>query len=363
MGGGRIHIVDEIEFQPGQREAFLAAFEKSYRPAIESLGVRLRSLFLDPADDTAGTPSRAILDFELGDPADFWSWRIRGTQKPELARFWRDVQPLVAKRVRRYAREVASLESQELVRAGRGPAAGAPDSGRARIAVGIDRRVAFLTLASGASEAARADFERALAAAAEGQPGFAAISLARNLPGSLNGGDYTCDFATGAGARGKAPRIADLVAGLAAPQRALVAGVDEVALDPIAGGVRDPGIASPVKRTLLLRVHEGASPAALAAFERDTLAMARHVGAIRNWCLSRARPSSSANGWTHAWEQDFAELSGLSDDYMNDPIHWSVVDGWFHPEDPRFLVDTRLAHVFCRAPRSVLSVALVPAGN
>jgi hypothetical protein len=75
------------------------------------------------------------------------------------------------------------------------------------------------------------------------------------------------------------------------------------------------------------------------------------------------RPGSASGGWTHAWEQDFAELSGLSDDYMNDPIHWSVVDGWFHPEDPRWIVDTHLAHVFCRAQRSLLSVALVPAGN
>jgi hypothetical protein len=364
MGSGRIHIVDEIEFHRGKRESFLAALEKSYRPLAESAGLRLRSLFLDPADETAGIPSRATLDFELGDhPADFWRWRIGGAAKPELAQFWRDTQALVAKRVRRYAREVASLESGELVRAGRGPSPEAASSGRASVAVGIDRRVAFLTLARGVSEAARADFERALAAAAESQPGCAAQSLGRNLPGCVNGGDYTFDFAVGPGAQGRSTSIASLVAGVAEPLRALVTGVDEVALDPIAGGLREPGIAGAVKRTLLLRVFPGTSPAVLAAFERDTLAMAQHIGAIRNWSLARVRPGSATGGWTHAWEQDFAELSGLSDDYMNDAIHWSVVDGWFHPEDPRWIVDTQLAHVFCRAPRSLLSVALVPAGN
>jgi hypothetical protein len=45
---------------------------------------------------------------------------------------------------------------------------------------------------------------------------------------------------------------------------------------------------------------------------------------------------------------------------MNHPIHWSVVDPWFHPEDPRCVVAPRIAHVFCRAKQSVLSPALAP---
>src|SRR5262249_61157595 len=101
----------------------------------------------------------------------------------------------------------------------------------------------------------------------------------------------------------------------------------------------------------------GAAPAAVAEAERALLAMPDHIGAIRNWCLSRVR-GHSHGGWTHVWEQDFADLSGLSDDYMNHPIHWSVVDGWFHAEDPRCVFAPRIAHVYCRAPRSVLSHAL-----
>ena len=46
---------------------------------------------------------------------------------------------------------------------------------------------------------------------------------------------------------------------------------------------------------------------------------------------------------------------------MSHPFHWSVVDGWFHAEDPRCLVAPEIAHVFCRAERSVLARALVPA--
>jgi hypothetical protein len=103
--------------------------------------------------------------------------------------------------------------------------------------------------------------------------------------------------------------------------------------------------------------HQPPSPSSSARCSRCP----SNIGAIRNWCLSRAHGSSK--GWTHAWEQDFADLSGLSDDYMNHPIHWSVVDGWFHAEDPRCIVAPALAHVFCRAQRSVLSHALGPASD
>ncbi len=364
MDGGRIHILDEIEFRPGQRAGFLAAFEKGYRPQAEALGLRLRSLWLDPAVDAEGIASRALLDWELGEVADFWSWRQRGGAHPELVAFWSDAAPQIARRVRRYAREIATLESAELARAGLAPLAPAREAGRAQPVPGSSRSVCFLTLRAGISDLERTQLEQALESRAELAQGIAASSLGRNLPGTLNGGDYTWDLASGPGHPGAAqsgpPSAAALIEGLAAPLRALVAKQDEVVLEPISGGLRQPGIRGAVKRTLCLRVVPEAAPAAVAEFERALLAMPAHIGAIRNWCLSRVRAGSSRKGWTHVWEQDFAELSGLSDDYMNDPIHWSVVDGWFHAEDPRCIVAPTLAHVFCSAKHSVLSHALAP---
>jgi hypothetical protein len=203
--------------------------------------------------------------------------------------------------------------------------------------------VCLLGLRPGATDDQRDQLERALDSAAGS---FA--SLGRNLPGTWNGRDYTWDLA--------GTSAAALLEALPAPLRELVSDRDQVALEPIAGGLRTPGIANAVKRTLLLRVVPEAAPAAVAEFERALLAMPEHIGAIRNWCLSRAH--GSHDGWTHVWEQEFAELSGLTDDYMNHPIHWSVVDPWFHAEDPRCIVAPKFAHVFCRAPRSVLSHAL-----
>src|SRR5262245_46623388 len=102
---GPIHILDEIEFAPGQRAAFLAELEKRYRPQAEALGLRLRSLFLDPPVDAAGVASRALLDWQLDDVAAFWSWRARGAMNPDLSAFWADAAPGIARRVRRYASE------------------------------------------------------------------------------------------------------------------------------------------------------------------------------------------------------------------------------------------------------------------
>lgn len=341
MAGGPLHIVDEIEFEPGQRTAFLAALEKRYRPQAQALGLSLHSLLLEPPVEVAGVASRAWIDWELASVASFWSWRARGVANPDLAAFWSDAAPQIARRVRRYAGS-GSLESAALA-----PAASAPIAGAARPRAEVTRSVCLLALRAGVGEGERAELERAL----ESVAGASFASLGRNLPGTLFGGDYTWDLA-GASA-------AVLLDRLAAPLRALVTEHDEIALEPIAGGLRAPGIANPIKRTLLLRVRSGAPAAAVGEFERALLAMPDHIGAIRNWCLSRAR--GSRKDWTHVWEQDFAELSGLTDDYMNHPIHWSVVDPWFHPEDPCCVVDPALAHVFCRAQRSVLSHALVPA--
>jgi hypothetical protein len=337
MTGGPIHIVDDIECAPAQRAALVAALEKHYRPQAEALGLRLRALWLEPPVEVDGVASRALVTWELADVAAFWSWRLRGTARPDLAAFWSDSAPQIRRRVRRY---VAPVESSALE-----PFARATDAGAARPAPGVTRSVSLLRLHPGVADDARSELERVLGSAAGG----ACASLGRNLPGTLNGGDYTWDLARAS--------PAESIASLPATLRDLIADRDEVVLEPIAGGLRAPAIATPIKRTLLLRVVPEAFPAAVAEFERALLAMPAHIGAIRNWCLSRAR--GSRRGWTHAWEQDFADVSGLSDDYMNHPMHWSVVDPWFHPEDPRCIVAPTIAHVFCRAQRSVLAHALL----
>ena len=128
-----------------------------------------------------------------------------------------------------------------------------------------------------------------------------------------------------------------------------------VTLAPIAAArVETP--APFVKRTLLLRVRDDVAPDALHRFESDLAEMPEHIDAIRSWSLARTLGTSpSTHGrWTHAWEQEFSSLDGLSGDYMLHPFHWTTVDAWFDPEIPDHIVEPELAHLFYASDTPVL---------
>jgi stress responsive alpha/beta barrel protein len=117
-------------------------------------------------------------------------------------------------------------------------------------------------------------------------------------------------------------------------------------LVPLASGYVETA-APLIKRTLLLRVRTDASTAARERFEADLAAMPEHISTIRSWRLSRiAGTAHDLGGWTHAWEQEFASLEGLTGEYMTHPYHWTTVDAWFDAEVPDHIVEPALAHLF-----------------
>ena len=65
--------------------------------------------------------------------------------------------------------------------------------------------------------------------------------------------------------------------------------------------------------------------------------------------------ASGARGWTHVWEQEFANIGGLAGEYMLHPYHWARIDRWFDPECTQWMIDTTLCHSFCALDDSVLS--------
>ena len=106
-----------------------------------------------------------------------------------------------------------------------------------------------------------------------------------------------------------------------------------------------------VKRTLLLRVRPGTSAAVREQFESALTAMPEHIAAIRSWTLSRV----THEHWTHAWEQEFADVDGLIGDYLRHPYHWTCVDRWFDAEMPQAVVEPDIAHLFRWADGPLLS--------
>jgi hypothetical protein len=155
------------------------------------------------------------------------------------------------------------------------------------------------------------------------------------LPGSWNGGDLLW--------RGRQPPADGADALLADP--GVVRHVDRACFDGVRSGGDWSG--SGVYRVLLMSVKPAATPAQIERFECDLLAMPRYIASIRAWRLGRVREAAGARRWTHVWEQEYADVAGLSGPYMLHPYHWAVVDRWFDPESTDWIVDPWLCHSFC----------------
>lgn len=166
-------------------------------------------------------------------------------------------------------------------------------------------------------------------------------------PGSRNGGDVLAHLRFADRERWQAaePRLARV---LSDPAITRINGASYPG-EPNCGG--SPGT---VYRTLLLRVHPGTRPDAVARFEAELTSMAHYVNTIRAWQLSRVLEPVGATAWTHVFEQEFTDVDGLMGPYLMHPIHWAVVDRWFDPESTDVIVRDRVCHSFCSLDRPVL---------
>lgn len=121
------------------------------------------------------------------------------------------------------------------------------------------------------------------------------------------------------------------------------------------GGIGAPGLADGVWRGLLLCADRPQAAQRLAEFEAEMVLMPKYIPAIRNWRFSRAIESGGELGWTHVWEQEYADLGGLMGPYMLHPYHWALIDRWFDPECPDWIVNLRLCHSFAMLGAAALS--------
>ena len=119
----------------------------------------------------------------------------------------------------------------------------------------------------------------------------------------------------------------------------LVASVDAVgyAIERLA--VPEPGLADGAYRALFLKVDEGTPPEIVTQFADDVAGMQDYIPEIVNWALNPTRMTRGEVAWTHVWEQEFADVGGLTGPYMTSAYHWAWVDRWFDPEMPCRIVD------------------------
>ena len=214
------------------------------------------------------------------------------------------------------------------------------------------RLVALVHLRREPSPARLADLEAVVAGLPDEVSAVRRVHLGKHLPGCVGGGHYTLDALVDGGDANAvlgAPSLRDLVDAGDVVER-----LDPVAFESQHVSIAEPAIENCVKRTLFLRVVPETPADVVEEFERVIMAMPDHIDAIRNWACSRTDPTAVPTSWTHVWEQEYADKSGLEVDYMMHPYHWGLVDGWFDPECPQRIVDLVVAHVYCPAAETIL---------
>lgn len=162
------------------------------------------------------------------------------------------------------------------------------------------------------------------------------------LPGVINGGELLVHLQLP-----ETDGLAGIVGTLDSALEATgVARIDGVQYRASRGRSR-PDAPRSVYRALLLRVAPGTPDSTVESFEQDLLRMPRYIPSIGAWRLNRVEKSVGPVEWTHVWEQEFADHASLMGQYLEHPIHWSVVDRWFDPECPEAVVLDRVCHTFC----------------
>ncbi|HXC76987.1 MAG TPA: Dabb family protein [Candidatus Acidoferrum sp.] len=311
--------IDELTLAPGSSARFRDRLLSEYVPLASPLGLELADISLAPPIDLSDRESDMFITWRLADVDGFWRARAGMMRNPGLAKFWESTADLWTRRERRYARS-----SSEPVPA--------TDRQQQPLPSASTHSIVLINISS--------EGPRSVVA-----PPFVDRSwFGEHLPGSVGESDASWELDAH-----RAVAMEDLT-GLSG-EVADIAVIEDVR----GGALRTPSLDHCVKRTLLLQVKEGIPDSVVASFEADLLAMPQYIGAIKNWRLSRV--TTMRHSWTHAWEQEYADLTGLQHDYMRSPFHWGVVDSWFDPEGPRCIVEPGFQHLFYEVEKSVLSPA------
>lgn len=203
----------------------------------------------------------------------------------------------------------------------------------------------LVRLASGVDKASVDDLRVQLSSALAGAPRSV---VEPTLPGSRNGGDILvhAQFDSEQSWGQIRPALEALLADVR------IVHVDGVDYQTDSTEVGSPGT---VYRTLLLAVQPETPAPVVAQFESDLLLMPRYVSTITAFALTHPTNTCGASRWTHVFEQEFTDEAGIMGAYLMHPIHWAVVDRWFDPECPEFIIRARVCHSYCAIVEPVLA--------
>lgn len=344
-----IIVQDKIVVDAEHLGPLLALVDESYKPGAAQRGLSWQSSELSPPVLTSEAPTTLWIRWTVPDVERWWAMRAQSSS-PDVTAFWSAVDALCHSRQRTYLGPVDDTAPTP-----------PPEADTAFVSTRGYRVTAQLALKSPDSESPA----QLLQALSGELPGLEHGSLQRNLAPEYAAGHLTWDLLFAHADAAAGAWDSDVWRTQIAPAlEKHCSAVHALCLETIGGGIRDPGIASGIKRTAFFRLLPGCDPDTAAQFECDLLAMPRHIPEIINWRLSLAQPANfDAAGvapWTYVWEQEFASLEGLTGPYMSHPHHWAYIDRWFDFESGAQAVDNELSHAFSPLPTSVLGRELVP---
>jgi hypothetical protein len=212
-------------------------------------------------------------------------------------------------------------------------------------------------LIAAAEGADRSKLEAALNSAAKAS-GVIRSMLNPTYPNVYNGGDYIWHLQFNDEAAYRAWQ-ADAAGGKAID--AVIADPSQVKLAESAAyeggrsGSKPGALNKGAYRTLFLSANTAPNEAAVKKFDDETYMMGVYIHTIKNWQVSRVKEASGSRPWTHVWEQEYEDISGLHGAYMLHPHHWGHIDRWYDPECTDYMIDTFLCHTFCNFDGSMIA--------
>lgn len=214
----------------------------------------------------------------------------------------------------------------------------------------------LITLNPDAGDAGKAKVEAALNAARE--PGKSVVRgmLNPTYPNVYNGGNYIWhvqfpDEAAYQAWKSDQGKTLDAVLN----DTSLVTLVETAAYEGGRSGSKPGALNKGAYRTLFLSANKAPSEDAVKLFDHETYEMGKYIHTIKNWQVSRVKESGGSRKWTHVWEQEYEDISGLHGAYMLHPHHWGHIDRWYDPECTDYMIDTFLCHTFCDFDGSMIA--------
>jgi hypothetical protein len=331
-------LIDEMTVLPGKQQAVFDLMTGEYARHVAQRQLKLVGSWLLPPFERPGESSNLLLVWEFPTSGALWAARMAEETDAVAARLWMQVDTMVGDRSRRLGRSAPMLNC--------GPDTGpiaTPES-----PPGSFHRILFIAPTGELSVAQQQQWRDTARSVKQQLSAVLASDTGFHEGYSFLPGQMTWDVTLSAPVANES-----LLAALPGPAHV----TDCIDLDrPIDAGVRAPGIARGIKRTVLMKLVDGVSAERRDHFERTLSAVPRYVTGLLNWRFSRVLRAGGATAWTHCIEHEVTDAAVFGGDYLNHPYHWAIVERLFHPEAPE-RVSVAFSHTLYPIDRSVISPA------